>query len=123
MIWFGEYAWDSDQASSCLRAADACVLSVEIGIQLNNSSLAGAAAHGLPVITIRGDVLEKAFVDRENVLLCLPRNAESLVDGMESLMDVPELALRLKRGALQLYEDWFSWSKAIDRTLAVLKGQ
>ena len=123
VIWFGEYAWDSDQASSCLRAADACVLPVEIGIQLNNSSLAGAAAHGLPVITIRGDVLEKAFVDRENVLLCLPRNAESLVDGMESLMDGPELALRLKRGALQLYEDWFSWSKATDRTLAVLKGQ
>jgi glycosyltransferase involved in cell wall biosynthesis len=122
VIWFGEYAWDSDQASSCLRAADACVLPVEIGIQLNNSSLAGAAAHGVPIITTRGNVLEKAFVDRENVLLCLPGNAESLADGMETLMDGPELALRLKRGALQLYEDWFSWSKATDCTLAALKG-
>ena len=118
--WTGEYSWDSDVGSAYLRAADVCVLPFDQGVQLNNSSFASAAAHGLPIITTKGDMLEKSFVHQENVFLCLPRNPEALAAAIVRLMDHPELRQRLAVGALQLAREWFSWEGAVDRTLETL---
>jgi len=120
VIWLGQYDWDSDQASTCLRSVDACVIPVDGGVQLNNSSFAAAVAHALPVIATRGTVLEDAFLDRENVLLCLPKNAEGLAHTMETLISNPDLARRLRKGSLEMAAEWFSWTKAMDRTISVL---
>jgi polysaccharide biosynthesis protein PslF len=122
VIWFGEYAADSDEASRCLRAADACVLPMDSGIQLNNSSFAGAVAHGLPTITIRGEILESAFVDGHNVLLSPPKSAKPLADAMTRLMEDAQLAARLRAGAHQFARDWFSWETVVQRTAAVVKS-
>jgi glycosyltransferase involved in cell wall biosynthesis len=37
VIWYGEYDWNSDEASLCLRAVDACVIPVDGGVQLNTA--------------------------------------------------------------------------------------
>ncbi|MFP5264116.1 MAG: glycosyltransferase family 4 protein [Blastocatellia bacterium] len=119
--WTGQYSWDSDKASTYLRASDAFVLPIEIGVQMNNSSFAAAAAHGLPIIAARGTDLERQFVHQENVFLCPPKDPVALASAIKLLMDAPDLRARLAAGALKLAQDWFSWGSAIDRTLAVLR--
>jgi glycosyltransferase involved in cell wall biosynthesis len=118
VTWTGQYSWDSDKASTYLRAADAFVLPIEIGVQMNNSSFAAAATHGLPIITTRGADLERQFVHQENVFLCPPKDPDSMASAIKLLMDAPDLRARLRAGALRLARDWFSWERATDRTLA-----
>ena len=120
LIWTGEYASDSDEASRYLRAADACVFPFKYGVTLNRSSVAAAAAHGLPIITTRGESLESAFVDQENLLLCVPEDPDALALAMASLMDNRALRQHLRAGALRLADEWFCWDKAVDRTSAAL---
>jgi glycosyltransferase involved in cell wall biosynthesis len=122
VIWTGEYPAESDDASRHLRAADACVLPFDSGVCIHNSSFATAAAHGLPVITTRPDSLEEAFVDGENVLLCPPRDPEAMAALIEILINRPELQRRLHTGSLAMAQEWFSWDKSIERTIAACSG-
>lgn len=118
LIWIGEYAWDSDVASTYLHAADLCVLPFDSGVMLSRSTFAAAAAHGLPIITTQGAMLEQPFVHKENVFLCPPKNPEVMAAAIETLMENCDLSQRLRLGALRLAEEWFSWERAIDRTIA-----
>ena len=118
VTWTGEYAWDSDEASGYLRAADICVLPFDSGVFLNNSSFAAAAVHGLPIITTQGALLEQPFIHQQNVFLCPPQNPEAMAAAIEKLMDSPDLRERLRAGACDLAREWFSWDKAIERTIA-----
>jgi len=120
ITWAGGYSWESHDASLYLRAADAFVLPIDVGVQLNNSSFAAAAAHGLPIIATRGSILEYPFSHRENALLCPPKNPQLMAAAIEALMDEPGLREQLRVGALQLSEEWFSWEKAIDRIIETL---
>jgi polysaccharide biosynthesis protein PslF len=120
VTWTGEYAADTDEASRYLRVADACILPFDVGVQLNNSSFSSAAAHGLPIITTQGAMLEPAFVHQENVWLCPPKSPEAVAEAIKLLMDSPSLRQRLHTGALKLAEEWFSWEGAIERTMATL---
>lgn len=122
VIWTGEYAWDSSDASLYLRAADMCVLPFTTGVTLNRSSLSTAAAHALPIITTRGETLEAPFLDRQNVLLCPPNDPQSLAVGMNLLINNPVLRERLRTGAIELVHQWFSWDKAVDHTLEALQS-
>ena len=122
ITWTGEYAWDSRDGSRYLRAADAFVLPMDVGVQLNNSSVAAAAAHGLPIVATRGSRLEAAFVDRENILLCPPKDPERMSAAIEALVDDPALRERLSAGSRRLAEEWFSWPRAIDRILKAAAG-
>jgi polysaccharide biosynthesis protein PslF len=121
IIWTGEYAWDSDEASRYLRLADACVLPFTEGVSLNRSSFAAAVAHGLPTVTTKGKLLESPFIDRKNVLLCPPNDPESLADTLDHLIDSPELRQQLRAGALELTREWFCWDKVVERTVGTLK--
>jgi glycosyltransferase involved in cell wall biosynthesis len=122
VIWSGEYAWDSDEASRCLRAADICILPFDNGVCVHNSSLAGASAHGLPIITTEGSVMESLFIHKSNVFLCPAQNPEALAQAIETVMARPELRERLSMGAGELAQEWFSWEKAVERTVEALKA-
>jgi glycosyltransferase involved in cell wall biosynthesis len=89
---------------------------------MNNSSFAAAAAHGLPIITTTGEFLESPFLPRRNLLLCPPREPESLAAAIETLMDEPQLRQQLSEGALDLSRRWFSWDVALQRTLQLFAG-
>jgi glycosyltransferase involved in cell wall biosynthesis len=117
VAWTGYVPGDTDDLSRYLRAADAAVLPYDAGAFLNNSSLAAATAHGLPTVTTRGEVLEKPLVEGENVLLCPPKDPAAVVAAVEALLDSPELRERLRRGALGLAREWFSWDRLLERTL------
>jgi len=122
VIWMKGYATDSDEASLYLRAADACVLPFDKGISLNNSTFAAAAAHGLPIITTRGELVESPFVDRRNVLLCAPKDPKALAAAIVLLVATPDLQRELRTGALEIAAQWFSWEKAISATMTTLKS-
>lgn len=121
VIWTGYYPTDSDYASLCLRGADVCVLPFDRGVYLNNSSFAAAAAHGLPIITTKGGTIEFPLTDQRNVLLCPPKEPRALAQAIECLASRPELRQRLGEGALDLARQWFSWDKALERTIETFK--
>jgi len=105
-----------------LYAADACVLPFNGGVTLNRSSFAAAAAHGLPIITTKGQSLESPFLDRENVYLCPPQDSAAIANAVESLMNNPALGKKLRSGALRLASEYFSWNSAVDHTIEALSG-
>jgi glycosyltransferase involved in cell wall biosynthesis len=120
VIWTGPWDWDTDVSSLYLHAADVCVLPFDGGVSMNNSTFAAAAAHGLPIISTRGKSLERFFLHEENVFLCPPRDPEALATAIQTVMDRPELRARLASGASKLADEWFSWDRAAERTLAAL---
>jgi glycosyltransferase involved in cell wall biosynthesis len=122
IIWTGRFEWNSERGSLYLRAADVCVFPFTEGVTLNRSSLGVAAAHGLPIVTTKGQTVEAPFKDRVNVLLCPPNDPESIAAAVDSLIINPKLRARLAEGALQLARDWFSWDKAVERTVHALEN-
>ena len=70
----------------------------------------------------RGSRLEAAFVDRENILLCPPKDPELMAAAIEALLDDPALRERLSEGSRRLAEEWFSWPRAIDRIMETVTG-
>ncbi|MCI0463889.1 MAG: glycosyltransferase family 4 protein [Gemmataceae bacterium] len=118
VLWTGAYSGTDDSASRLLRASDLCVLPFARGVHLNNSSFASAAAHGLPVITTRGTDLEEQFVHGENVYLCPPQSPPALAAAIRTVVDDAPLRMRLRAGIGRLTEDWFSWDRAVEQTLA-----
>ena len=58
-------------------------------------------------------------MDKENVYLCPPKDPQAVGKAINELMADKELSQKLSRGILQLASEWFSWDKAIDKTLAL----
>jgi glycosyltransferase involved in cell wall biosynthesis len=105
-----------------LHAADACVLPFDEGVTLSRSSLAAAATHRLPIITTKGERLATPFLERQNVLLCPPKDPESLAAAIESVIQNLALRQRLSEGATQLANECFSWEKALDKTILTFRA-
>jgi len=122
VTWTGYYPSDSDHASLYLKGADVCVLPFNSGVYLNNSSFTAAAAHGLPIIATKGEFVESPFVHQRNVLLGPPEDPEFLAAAVSTLMNNSELRQQLSKGALELAHEWFSWDKALERTIEAFKG-
>jgi glycosyltransferase involved in cell wall biosynthesis len=118
VTWTGAYSSDSEDTSVLLRAADVCVLPFRQGVHLNNSSFASVAAHAIPVITTQGDFFEEQFVHDENVYVCPPDSPAALEAAIEKVMTDPALRARLRAGIARLADEWFSWDRLVDRTLA-----
>ncbi|MDN5940435.1 MAG: glycosyltransferase family 4 protein [Nitrospira sp.] len=121
-IWTGTFKAEDEEGSLNLHAADVGVFTFSNGVQLNNSSFSSMAAHGLPMIATRGRWLDDPFVDQENVVLCEPKDPPVLAQAMLLVMENPELRARLRIGALKLASEWFSWERAADRTIDLLRG-
>jgi polysaccharide biosynthesis protein PslF len=122
LLRVGDYAWDSIVASEYLRAADLCVLPFDHGISSHNSSLAGALAHGLPVISTRGANVEPLFQPGKNIVLCPPQDPASLAEAIEAVLDDPDYYRQLREGAVNLCHQWYNWDRAVEMTLAALSG-
>jgi glycosyltransferase involved in cell wall biosynthesis len=119
VVWTG-FVEDPEELSLHLAAGDICALPIDIGVQLNNSSFAAAAASGLPVLTTRPAQLEAPFIDGRNLLLVPPKEPAALADAIVAVIDDPALRERLAKGALALAKEWFSWETATDRLLTVI---
>lgn len=122
VTWTGHYEPDTEDPSVFLRAADICALPFDAGVRLNNSSFAAAAAHGLPIITTAGTEMEQEFENGANVWLCRPRDPVALADAIKAIAGDPTLRRRLGTGARQLADQCFSWTRAIDATLSILRS-
>jgi len=115
VTWLPGYSSDSQEASMYLYAADVCVLPFDHGAILSRSSLAAAAAHGLPIITTQGEHLESPFQHEVNVFLCPPKDPDALALAIRRVMSSPDLRRKMTEGAGQLAREWFSWEKAVTR--------
>jgi glycosyltransferase involved in cell wall biosynthesis len=123
VIWTGGFSWDSEAGSLFLHAGDACVLPLDWGITLNNSSLAAASTHGLPVIgTELHQGRDEMLVHGQNVYLVQPRDPAMLAEAMELITECASLRERLRDGIRKLAEKWHRWGPMIDRLIAVLQS-
>jgi len=120
IVWIGHC--DDERSSSYLYTADICVLPFNVGVRLNNSSFAAAAAHGLPIVTTRGEMLEDPFIDGENVRLCPPKDPAAMTAAIKELINSPELRSRLRSGVQRLMEGCFAADRTISSTLRLLAG-
>jgi len=68
-------------------------------VQLNNSSLAEALTHGLPVVTTRGTAPERPFVDGKNMLMCQPKNPAAMMQAMKRVLTDADLRRTLAEGS------------------------
>lgn len=123
VTWTGHFNWDSDEGSRYLHAGDACVLPFDYGMTLNNSSLAAATTHGLPVIAGelpagRDEMLEHG----RNVYLCPPRDPEQLAEAMQLIGDAEDLRERLREGARKLAREWHGWEATTRRLIGILES-
>lgn len=123
VMWTGACAADGEEGSLYMWAADVCVLPFDRGIQLNNSTFAAAASHGLAILTTGGAMLETPFVHGENVWLCPPRDADAMAAAMVTLITSPAERHRIGAGARALADELFSWDRAVDRTLALFDAR
>jgi glycosyltransferase involved in cell wall biosynthesis len=117
IIWMGSYQSTDEKASAYLRSADVCVLLFGSGLQMNNSSFACAAAHGLPVISTQGKFSDQCLVHGQNVYFCPPNDPAALAAAIDRVLGDPDLRDRLRSGAHRLADEWFSWPRAIRSTL------
>ena len=123
VTWTGHFTWDSDAGSRYLRAGDLCVLPFDYGVTLNNSSLAAAATHDLPVIATelrreRDDALEHG----RNIYLCRPQDPEALAEAIDVVGHNLELRERLRMGARGLAAEWHRWDRMTQRMLGILES-
>jgi glycosyltransferase involved in cell wall biosynthesis len=120
ILWIGHC--NDEKSSLYLYTADICVLPFNAGVRLNNSSFATAAAHSLPIVTTRGEMLEEPFIDGENVRLCPPKNPAAMAEAVNELINYPELRSRLRSGVQRLMEQYFAADRIISSTLRLLGG-
>jgi glycosyltransferase involved in cell wall biosynthesis len=118
VLWMG-YC-DDEKVHLYLCAADICVLPFNVGVRLNNSSFAAAAAHSLPIVTTRGEMLEAPFIDGENVRLCPPKNPAAMTEAINELINCPALRSRLRFGVQQLMEQCYAPDRIVSSTLRLL---
>jgi glycosyltransferase involved in cell wall biosynthesis len=118
VLWMGHC--DDEKSHLYLCTADICVLPFNVGVRLNNSSFAAAAAHSLPIVTTRGEMLEAPFIDGENVRLCAPRDPAAMTEAINELINCPALRSRLRFGVQRLMEQCFAADRIISSTLRVL---
>jgi FkbM family methyltransferase len=110
VVWTGNFTWDDDMGSQYLHGGDACVLPFDYGVTLNNSSLAAASTHGLPVIsTTLSKGRDEALEHGKNIYLCRPRDPEILAEAIQLFIEDPALRERLRQGAQHLAQRWYSW--------------
>jgi glycosyltransferase involved in cell wall biosynthesis len=123
LLWTGAYSGISDEASQLLTSSDLCVLPFANGVNLNNSSFASVATHALPVITTRSLETEEQFVHADNVYLCAPQDPAALAGAMRTLLADAALRQRLSSGIERMTAEWFSWDRALDKTLAACRPE
>ncbi|MFL6711434.1 MAG: FkbM family methyltransferase, partial [Sulfurifustis sp.] len=123
VTWTGDFSWDSEDGSLFLHAGDVCVLPFDYGVTLNNSSLAAATTHDLPVIATELPVGRDQMLEHgRNVYLCPPGDPEILADAMQSIGDSPDLRERLRAGARALAREWHDWSAMTERLIGILES-
>lgn len=121
--WTGTCPADGPEASNYLRGADVCVLPFDMGVHLNNSSVAAAMVHGLPVVSTAAPTSEAVFRQRENILLCPPKDPAGMAQVLDEIVESDTLRTRLRQGAEGLAREWFSWETTARRTLELLKAR
>jgi glycosyltransferase involved in cell wall biosynthesis len=119
--WLGPYKSTDPATSAYLRAADVCALPFgATGLQMNNSSFACAAAHELPVVSTAGRDTDEMLVHARNVYLCPPNDDVEFANGIARALSDGDLRRQLQSGVRELAEEWFSWPRAVSRTIDAL---
>jgi glycosyltransferase involved in cell wall biosynthesis len=121
VVWSGEYDSETTDASFFLRAADVVVLPPDTGIDIHNSSLAAAAAHGLPIIATDPAMPNWDLTSGENVHAFRPHDEDALVEAILRLSRDANYRQGLAAGARDLAQRWFTWESCVADIRKALK--
>ena len=113
VVWSGEYDSENTDASFFLRAVDVVVLPPDTGIHVHNSSLAAAAAHGLPIIATDPGVPDWDLTPGEDIHAFRPHDEDALVEALLRLSRDADYRQHLAEGARALAQRWFTWEGCV----------
>jgi glycosyltransferase involved in cell wall biosynthesis len=105
----------TQDVSAHLAACDVVVLPYLDGASFRRGSLMAALAHGCAVVSTTPAFPQAGLIDRENIRLFRPGDAEACVAAIAELRASPELRQRLAAGAKALAGQ-FAWEKIAGRT-------
>ncbi len=98
------------------------MLPFDYGVTLNNSTLAAAATHDLPVIGTELPAGEdEGLRHRQNIFLCPPHDAQALAAAIRMVIESPALRHTLRLGASALARDWHGWDRTTGRLRSLLE--
>lgn len=60
-------------------------------------------ALGKAVITADSEVMRETFIDNENIMLCLPKDGESVADAVKKLRDNPKTLRKISENSYKLF--------------------
>jgi len=108
------------EVSQYIACGDIAVFPLDQGIRLNNGSYITVALHGLPVVTTRSADTDESFIDKENILLCEPKNPGGLYEKVLYLIKNPDEKLRLSKNSLKFAKQNFSLESIVVKTMQAL---
>lgn len=121
VTWTGSFSWDSEEGSLFLRGSDACVLPFDYGVTLNNSSLAAATTHGVPVIATEiPNGRDEALEHGRNIYLCRPKDPDTLAEAIELVSSSHDFRDVLRAGSTRLGQEWYAADTFGDRLVSIL---
>lgn len=124
VIQWTDYLEDVE-VSRFLSSADVVILPYHDGASYRRGSLMAAIHHGCAIITTTPQLPIATFQSEENMLLVPPDDPQALANGIVRVHADPDLAQRLRAGALALSAE-FDWTSIAAETLrfyeAVIRG-
>lgn len=118
VIWLGYLS--PDDISLVFQASSMAVLPFVDGATERRGSLLSALQHGLPVVTTQGPFTPSLFRDGVNMSVVDTLEPGEIADRMRRLLDEPEYADTLRRGALDVAAG-FEWSSIAESTIEVYR--
>ncbi len=80
-----------------------------------------AMAHGKPVIGVKGQGIDGIVEHKRNGMLVEPKDIDSLVEGMEYLINHPQEARNMGERAKKLVLENYTWEKNAEKTIKIYK--
>ena len=78
-----------------------------------------AMAHGKPVIGVKGQGIDGLVKHKRNGMLVEPKDVDSLVEGMEYLLNHPQEARNMGERAKKLVLENYTWEKNAEKTIKI----
>jgi len=78
-----------------------------------------AMAHGKPVIGVKGQGIDGIVEHKKNGMLVEPKDVDSLVKGMEYLINHPQEAKKMGERAKELVFENYTWEQNAEKTLKI----
>ncbi|HIE26037.1 TPA: glycosyltransferase [Candidatus Poribacteria bacterium] len=119
IVWTGYLS--AEDVSKHLSSSDIYLLPLVDGVSTRRGTLAVALDHRLPVIGTKGKSCDTVFIDRENIILVSPDDADEFASAICELIESKQLREYIAVNGKKLHDENMSWQIVARKTLEAYK--